>query len=93
VTALPSIEEPGNESVGHELAFGVLKRRQKAALGLTVAPYVQLIRLEEGYSVELSPFFPDDIHPDGEHRPDDPRAARREALAFFRRIARPEPPS
>jgi hypothetical protein len=83
-------EQPGRETLGYELAYGVLKRRQKKLLGLTVAPTVQVIRLDEGYAVELSPFFPDDTHPDGEARADDPGAARREALAFFRRIARAE---
>jgi hypothetical protein len=90
MTAGDSRPEPGKEELGFELAMGTLKRRQRKLLGLGVAPCVQVFRLEEGYAVELRPFFPDSFHPDGEERVDDPRAARREALAFFRRVARPE---
>lgn len=78
------------EDIGTELASGTLKRRPRRALGLTEAAWVQVFRLEDGYAVELNPFFPDDFHTDGEERKSNPAAARREALAFFRRIAAPK---
>ena len=90
ITARPAGSRAGEENVGEELAFGVLKRRPRKALGVQQKTYVQLLRLEEGYSVEICPFFPDSEHSDGEERTDDPAAARREALALFRRIARRE---
>jgi hypothetical protein len=77
---------PAEPIIGEEIACGRLVHPERWRK--SPPTYVQVFRGEGGWSVDLGAFFPDDFDQDGKERPTSIEAARKEALAYFRKVAR-----